>query len=400
MLRSPVPATREAALRAISQRCERYRSAPARLVPPAAPALDDPEPSVRAAALRLLRRAGRAAAPYADALAALAAEHLDAVHTLMLLGDPRWVAHDPGDAFDIFLVPPVVAAARARLAADPGDADYLAQLLAAWGATEAIPEIVAAVPRAALPAALALLRLGHDEPAAEPLLRAFATRHGHLSAAMSVWRLTGDPSVIVAALRTRLAGYGWPGWPGIAALAEVAGALPPLLPEARSLLIGAAARSHSERERQLEAALIVAAAGDPDAARPTVLALVRRGGTLARTAADFLVEVGVPPEAVPLLRERLTDPWCRVAAARALVAAGVPVAEVTGPLVAGLAGYAGGCGLPAIRELRAVDAVPALRALAASDDRRPWTSLLDGDVVWADERLQDAIRSAIAELSA
>jgi hypothetical protein len=79
-----------------------WRGAPARLLPTVRPLLDDPEEEVRWSVVHALRRAGRAAGRYADDLHRIAAGYptadparitpeSQALQTLMLLGDARWV---------------------------------------------------------------------------------------------------------------------------------------------------------------------------------------------------------------------------------------------------------------------------------------------------------------------
>ena len=68
-------------------------------------------------------------------------------------------------------------------------------------------------------------------------------------------------------------------------------------------------------------------------------------------------------------------------------------------MVRGITDYAGRFAIATILELQAVETVPALERLAASDERFSMTASAD-DIVWADELLQERLRSAIVNLRA
>ncbi|WP_051167564.1 hypothetical protein [Actinoplanes sp. N902-109] len=457
-LRATRPATRGTALWAASQWCDESRSAPVRVVPLVAAAMQDPDPSVREKAVVALAHLGAAAQPYADDLAQLAADYpavadataytvqYHAVGALARLGDPRWVepvcvAAAAGHRGFRLLdgarrTPAALAAVRAWLAAEPQRADVLAAVLGEWCAEQAVPELIAALPHAGPPVAAALVRLGHDLPEAEPILRDQAS-NGDTAAALAVWRLTGDSAPVLQALDRGGHRYGG----SMAFVGQLGEALRPLLPAAREQLTGEAAPIFPHREIQILSARVVAAFDGVPAVLPTVRAVLSEGDTPARAAADLIADLAVDARAdlpvdagvdvggaagavlggavvggaagavvggdgwsqlagcVPLLRERLGDRWCRVAAARALARLGVPVDELTEPLVEGVTDYAGRFGLAAIRELRATATIPHLRELLATDRRLQASSDADR-LVWSDERLQQQIRETINELTA
>ncbi|MEV6849571.1 hypothetical protein [Actinoplanes sp. NPDC051411] len=117
------------------------------------------------------------------------------------------------------------------------------------------------------------------------------------------------------------------------------------------------------------------------------------GGTPARAAAEL-----ADADLTSLLKEKLVDGGCRLAAVRALARLGVPVADMNGPLPAEFDRGGGHPALAAVRQRRAVGTLPALEEMAASDHRLPTLSTHDGRV-GDDERLIEDIRATIAALS-
>lgn len=100
LLGHPDPSVRAGALKAAAQMLSRRRSAVAELLPAVAGSLSDPEPDNRLFAARVLGMCGRAARPWADALAAMVTDEGEpsfgarshAVWALSRLGDVRCVA--------------------------------------------------------------------------------------------------------------------------------------------------------------------------------------------------------------------------------------------------------------------------------------------------------------------
>jgi hypothetical protein len=419
LLQASKPSTRELGLWAAAQRCDGSRSAPAQVVTLAATALHDADAGVRGYAVDTLTRAGAAAGAYADALADIAAGYASvagspsitpeskAVAALAQLGDPRWIdpvcaAASAGHRPTRLLAnarrrPAVLAAVRERLAKEPARADVLAGVLGAWRAREATPDLVAALPYAGPQVTRALLEIGHDDPALRPHL----AHLDDLAAAQAIRRIDGDAQPLLNLLTAVLTGQRR--LPAEARV-DVDGLGPALLPAAREHLTGEAAPTYPQRETQILAARVAAAADDLALAHPTIRAVLVAGHTPARAAADLVAELALTHrEAVadlePQLRDRLDDRWSRVAAARALARLGTPVADLTEPLVNGVSDYAGRFGLDVILELRAIDTIPHLESLAAADRRLPIASIAD-NIVWADEQLVDRIHETIAALRA
>ncbi|MEV0607888.1 hypothetical protein AB0I61_16150 [Polymorphospora rubra] len=423
LLKGREPKTRKLGLYAAAERYDVSRSAPRQIVPLVAAAVHDPDPDVRERAVSALSRAGAAAGRYADLLAGLAAgfpevagsraftPEFQAVSALARLGDPRWIepvcaaaaaghpspwslrAARPG--------PAVLAAVRRRLADEPARADVLARVLGTWHATEAVPELLAALPHDGPEVAGALLAIGHDEPAAVPHLRARVTRTGDATAAVAIWRITGDARPLLDLLERVLSGEGQPLRGRQTFVDGLGETLHPLLPAARDQLTGAAARTHPRREVQILAARIVAAADGVPPVLATVRAVLAGGWGPARAAADLIADLAPDHRDTlaafePLLRERLGDRLSRVSAVRALARLGVPVTELTEPLVHGVADHAG---LATILELRAVETIPGLLQLATRDDRVHPGGGAD-DAVWKDELLVERIHATIAALRA
>ncbi|MEO3782645.1 hypothetical protein ABGB12_04910 [Actinocorallia sp. B10E7] len=208
--------------------CEEFRSAPARLLPALSAVLawrGTGHPWVSRLpgnAADLLGRAGQTDA--ADVLADAAgdpalretADH--ALTALIRLGDGRSVillakdlpgrpralraAVEHGLPFD----PGLLSALRERLRELPAGGPDLFELLRSWGsdAHEAVPELCAALPEAARPAADALAAVARSTPElpqAETALRQFVSDgdvRERMAAARALWRLTGDAEPVLA----------------------------------------------------------------------------------------------------------------------------------------------------------------------------------------------------------
>ncbi|WP_091657458.1 hypothetical protein [Micromonospora auratinigra] len=424
LLASTRAETRRTGLWAAAQRCDASRSAPAELVPLVAAVARDPDPEVRRAALDTLSRAGAAAGPYADLLAEVAAGYPqvaggraitvahDALGALTRLGDPRWIepvcaaaaaGHPRPRVPDRARRTPVVLdAVRRRLAAEPARADVLAGVLGHWRAEAAVPELRAALPYAGPEVAGALLAIGYDDPRAAPYLRARAAQSADLAAAAAVLRITGDVRPLRKLVGAALAG-GLRPLPGpVTVVADSGEALRPLLPAARARLTGVPDATYPQREAQILAARVVAALDGVPPVLATVRAVLAAGHVPARAAADLVADLAPAHRDTlaglrPVLRDRLGDRWCRVAAARALARLGVPTADLTQALVAGVTDYAGRFGLATIRELSATETVPLLAGLADGDGRLDVAGSAD-DVVWSDEALVEELHATIAAL--
>jgi hypothetical protein len=418
-MRSRKPETVETALLAMRQRCEEQRSAPAIFVPLLAPLLRSK--SGRWDVMYALRSMGVAAAQFADVIAGWAArfpkvageprittEYM-AVQTLMRLGDPRWIdpfragvsavsGHIPEPSGARFN-PASLAAVRSRLAREPASVNVLGSVLASWGvdAAPAVPELLAAIPRAGRAAAWALMKIGHDDAVALPHLREIVA-HGDAEAAAAIRRLTGDAQPLLDLLLAALT-EGEASWPSsLPALDGLADVIGPLLPTARKYLRGAAFATAPGRKRQLLAARVVAVV-EPAAVLPTVRAILAEDRYQARAAANLIADLAQADRRVvadfePDLRQRLGDPHSRLAAARALARLGVPTEDLATALVAGITDPDEPDGVDTILELRATETIPALEELLASDER----FVTGTDHVWTDEMLQERMRAAIVEL--
>ena len=184
---------RQQAIWAIGERCERYRSAPARLVPILADVLHDEDPQVRLSAVMMAWKAGRSARVHADALAAIAGQYPAqvssfrvtaagfAIRALARLGDPRWLEPvvqallagrdvssldlHPGDHPHSLSVLEAADALRQRHADDDAVAQWLANYIAGRkharhvqpSAEDDVNVLLAQVEPAGGPAALAKL---------------------------------------------------------------------------------------------------------------------------------------------------------------------------------------------------------------------------------------------------
>ncbi|MFC4148079.1 hypothetical protein ACFO0M_17640 [Micromonospora mangrovi] len=324
---SPDPEIRQAAVFAVSERALRRRSTPALLVPLVAPLLADPDPRVRREVISTLRGCGAAAAPYREEIAAVAARYPEisgsraitaerqALETLIWLGDPRWVDLAPTarDTRRMTFTPEALDAVRRRLVEHP----HLAHVLGSWGhhAADAVPELLAILPRAGRAASLALARIGHHVAEALPHLREPAVE-GDLDAAAAIRRLTGDTQPLLDALDAAFRRPSSTRWP--AGLDDAGDELRPLVPVAFPHLTGEAAQTHAERMTQILAARLAAATGNTGGALPTLRALVTDDGHHAiGDAAELLADLGGPDER---LAERLDE---LVTREQRLIASGV-----------------------------------------------------------------------------
>ncbi|UQU63015.1 HEAT repeat domain-containing protein [Couchioplanes caeruleus] len=413
---------RAAAAWALTLRCQDSRSAPAELVPLLEPLLADPQ--TRDAAVAALRRCGRAAARFAGVLAEVAAGYpevaasravtaeLQAVETLLLIGDPRWVEPVIRAARDgniprmharmpVSCSPPVLEAVRRALrdlAGDPGAGraiEALCAVLARWegAAGEAVPELVAALPSAPAAVTRALLAVGHLGGEMVAGLRTLAGEPGGLAAATALFRLTGDPGPALRALLTARP-------PVPAGIVAVLGPLAqPVVPGFELLLTGEAAASQPQCAGQLLAAQVVmAATGDTTAALRTVQAILRTGGSRAALAAAVVAELVEGGTAVrlrgelatwePELRALLDDPRAVVEAAGALWRLGVPGADLVPAVLGAIDG--GSRVVAAVGLLREMGATAEIATLVRRD-RRIHAAGIDDDIVINDEVLRDSL---------
>ncbi|MFE9688715.1 HEAT repeat domain-containing protein [Micromonospora sp. NPDC005806] len=421
-LLTAAPQARKAAAYAIGERCRQLRSAPALLLPLLGQALHDPDESVRAEAVGVLRTAGPAAAAHADELARVAAgwpavveatgftPQQRAVETLAMLADPRWVdvicavwagGHEVRLPVD---QPPfneaVLTAARRHLAG----ADNLtlvtglATLLERWGptASAAVPELVAALPIAPARAAAALAAIGAAPEPAVPELRMAAAR-GDVRAGVTLWRVTGAVEPVVTAVARQLdAGPNGDDW-RLRQAFDAVPALGALLPTLRSYLTGVALETEAERYAQLLAARVVGElTGDGDAVSPTVQAVLGTGWWAASAAADLVArfpEPGYEPALWKLLGERVGP----VAPVRALWRIGGSPDDLAPLLVRLIEEGRTRDVLPLLVEMEARSVLPALRDLAERD-ARVITGGVYVDTAWEDERLRRDLREAVAVL--
>ncbi len=439
MLAAGPAATRQAGAWGMTVRGQAWRSSPALLLPMIRPLLDDPGQDVRDEAVGALRRCGAASGQFSGELSGIAARYpqtagrraitpeLQAVETLMLLGDPRWLdpvcaaAAGGHDVTSLRLLrqgmpwsPRMLGAVRRRLAelSEPGGAHpaipLLATVLSQWGAqaAAAVPELLAVLPYAGQAVARALLRTGHRAPVTVPYLRELAGQPGDLEAAMGLWRLTGDPQPLAGVLRVLLTrGRSWLP-PAAGTITEVGNGLLPVVPAAQRLLTGSAAETYPQREVQILAARVVSAAtGDPAPALPTVRAVLAARGTSASRAADLAADLAATHPAAaasltPVLRGLLDDPWSTVAAARALWRLGTPPAQLAAPLTAAITAHHGGCGaVTLLVDMHAAEAIAGLEQLAERDERIV-IAAIDDDIAWQDEKLQEQLRAGVAALRA
>jgi hypothetical protein len=293
--------------------------------------------------------------------------------------------------------PVVLEAVRLRLAAG-GPAAGLARLVEACGpaAAAAEPELLAALPHAPRAVAVALAATEVPAPAAVPAQRA-AARDGDVRCGVAVWRTTGDPAAVLAAVERQLATGGVELWWHLRRAAPAGAALGPLVPALREPLTGRAADTYPQRAVQAAAARLVwLATGDRAAVLPTLAAVLATGGNPARAAAE-LAEPLREQALAPVLRDLLADPAAAVPAARALWRLGTPVADLAPALVTAVGGGETDA-VPLLVELAAVDAVDDLTRLAERDERIVVPGVVDEDVVWFDEWLQRDLRAAVAAL--
>ncbi|WP_433063030.1 hypothetical protein [Dactylosporangium sp. CS-033363] len=387
------------------------------------PALDDPDPQVRAAAAYAADAAGAPAAGVADGLAGVArhlatAEDRRAAETafaaLLRVGSPAWrepaltawaAGYDPVAAELFWDHPPAfdpeaLHAIRGRLAAGTDGATPLIRLLHRWGpaAVEAAPEIAAAYCGVA---AGALAAIGAHSAVPMLLERAF---QGDIRAALAVRDLTGDGGAVPGAVaahgaRRRVDGFDLH-------LAAAAGPeLAPLVPALRAWLAGP---DLTDDVRCEVARLLWRATGDPAEALPTARAVLdQRGSSIgfaARLAADLAPDLdGADPGLADGLWAALSGAarWARPIAARGLWQLGVAVGDLVGPLLAGLAEARAEEAVALLVDMRATAAVPVLADLAERDERVPRygsVSYYGSDVSWHDDALRARLRAAVTAL--
>jgi hypothetical protein len=448
MTKATSPETRKDGLWRMTQRAQRRRSAPARLLPLIRPLLDDPDEAVRSEVVHAFRRCGSATMRYADDISRVAERYPQtagstgftpeyyAVGTLMLLGDARWV--DPVCAATaaphpnllpatIPCNPDVFDRVSRRLTGlvasrpDHPAIPLLARALGSWGAdaAAAAPALLAALPDPSVGAdgfavARALVRIGCDDPALVPHLRALLAvqRDDYdpdpfdVEAAHAIWRLAHDARPLAELLGEVLDGHG----PSLlrtghhTAVADVGRELRELVPQATRHLTGASAETGQDPELQILAARLVwVATGDPTRILPTVRALLAGGDWPALSAAGLVADLadgaGDLADLVPDLRTLLRDPLVRADAARALWRLGAAPSNLSATLVDPIeeGWHDRGDRISTLVEMGAVEAIPRLEDLA-NRDKRVVDSGLDDDIVWDDEALQVRLREAVAAL--
>lgn len=441
LVRAPSAQVRAKAAGAVSHLNRMRRSAPARLVPLLAPLLADDDQTVRLAAAGAVRGAGSAGALVADELAVLAAAcpfreesdrrdpAVEALRTLIQLGDPRWrepllaawrtgrAPYDAGQLLSeagVTFDPELLAAVRERLVRVEGESmlaynerALLVWLLGCWGAAAApaIPELVVALEHGWGTAPRALTAIGPAAAAARPALRAVAGQ-GRVDAALAVWRLAHEPDPLLHAVGQAMDHDSFCA-SAIDQLLELGEHARPLLGSLRRFLTGTPARTLPAREAQMAAARVVwRLTADPDTGLPTVRAVLAAGDQPAARAARLAGELGSHARPlVPLLREALDDHWVRVDAAHALWRLGGSAAELVAPLLAAVAdGWVCVDGneataLDLLIDMRAIQAIPHLRELAEQDARVVTAGSVD-DIVRGDEALRARLVDAIERLAA
>jgi hypothetical protein len=429
-------------------RAQRRRSAPARLLPLIRPLFDDPEEAVRSEVVHAFRRSGSATMQYADDVSRVAARYPQtagstgftpeyyAVGTLMLLGDARWVdpvcaataAPHPNLLLDtIPCNPDVFDRATQRLTdlvatrPDHPAIPLLAHALGSWGAdaAAAIPGLLAALPDPSVGAngfavARALVRIGCDDPALVPHLRALLAEQRDdddpdpfdVEAAHAIWRLAHDVRPLAELLGEVLDAHE----PGLvrtehhAAVSDAGQELHELVPQATVHLMGAPAETVLNQEQQILAARLVwVATGDLTSVLPTVRAVLAAGGWPALSTAVLVADLADGSvdlaDLVPVLRTLLEDPLVRADAARALWRLGWAPSKLAATLVDAIeeGWHRRGDPISTLVEMGAVEAIPRLEKLA-NRDKRVVDSGVDDDIVWDDEALQVSLREAVAAL--
>jgi HEAT repeat protein len=458
LVRSPSAQTRRYTLFDVGDRIRSSRAAPARLVPLLGPLMSDEDAKVRDLAATTARQAGSAARLVVDDLAELAARlpaddaAEPALSTLVDLGDPRWrpmlldawrssrpltsaakALKMAAPAADAELVDAVAAriVTQVEVAARVGwvgeEVDALAGLVGHWRAAPVAPGLIAALEFEVgtdrpTPGAIcaALAELGADASPALPALRTAAARsfHGYdrISAALAVWRLTGDvgPALEVGALMLNGPdGYdealqAWIYPAAVTRLLPLGAALVPLEPHLRRHIADHPQRHKSNSEL---ARVLWHLHGDADEVIPVLRAAL--SFTNHRDEADppseairAALELG--DRAAPLLdplRRGLGSPtaWVRADAATALVRldAGDP-AELVAAIVPKPSPYhrwwasSALQALADIAELRLVPAGPRLRAWLETDERVQGS---EDERVRLDERFQARAREVVAGLA-
>jgi hypothetical protein len=449
MTKATRPEVRQDGVWRMTERAQRRRSAPARLLPLIRPLLDDPDEAVRSEVVHALRRCGSAAMRYADDVSRVAARYPQtagstgftpeyyAVGTLMLLGDARWVdpvctaTAAPHSALLLDTIPrnpDVFDRVSQRLTdlvatrPDHPAIPLLAHVLGSWGAdaAAAIPGLLAALPGRPVGAhgfavVRALVRIGCDDPALVPHLRALLAEQRDddaqpfdVEATHAIWRLAHDVQPLVELLGKVLDVH----QPRIVrnehhtAVSNAGRELHELVPQATVHLTGASAETGPNPQQQILAARLVwVATGEPTSILPTVRAVLAGGDWPALSAAGLLADLADVAvdlaELVPVLRKLLKDPLVRADAARALWRLGTPPPELSATLVDAIdeGWHHRGDPISTLVEMGAVEAIPRLEKLA-NRDKRVVDSGVDDDIVWDDEALQVRLQEAVEALRA
>ncbi|WP_328472112.1 hypothetical protein OHA21_09010 [Actinoplanes sp. NBC_00393] len=426
-------AARVGAAEGLRHRFELLRSAPVELMSRLAPLLEDPDPEVRAAAVGAARAAGRPVAALAGRLTEIALDGDEtALEILVRLGSPGWKqpalaiwaeGRDPSAATLFASHPPafdaeVLSVVRTRLAAGDRATD-LVQLLRRWGpaAGDAVPDIVAAYPRARGVAADALVAIGSAALPAVPALRELAA-DGDIRAGHAVWRLTGDAEALVGAVLAHDARCEHVCPWDLRYVSAAGTAVAALVPHLRARLTGSSAGSDfvgaatagsavddsasslTDEDRIAIAEVLWRATGDPEEALPTVTAVL--DGKFDNYAARLAAAIP-DPRLIPGLQRLFTGDgrsspgWGRLDAARALWQLGTPADDLAPALLAMVQDSGRHDAVDLIVELGAVSAVPTLQDLAERDERVIRHGFMD--YVWQDDALRDHLREAVTRLT-
>ncbi|SDY03383.1 hypothetical protein SAMN05444365_101440 [Micromonospora pattaloongensis] len=352
----------------------RWRAAPGPVVAVLADLVADPSARVRQHAVHTIALAGQATALVSDLL-------------VTLLDEPA----DP-DRVDAW--PTVSASARYGLArrGDPRSVPAVARALTGPDESAWLAESLAGL-------------AGYADELVGEVARALATTrdHGRLIAVVSGLQAWGEPVAALAEPLLALTGdVGWAAWPG--GLPGVLGRLgpraEPAVPYLRGLLL-----HEFPAVRAAAAVALWRITGDADATLAALRGLMSRpdpGAYLAADAAEQLGRAAAPlaAELAPLLDADTVDCRTRVAAARALLAAGAAGGAVRATLTA-----AAGPDETGVRAIEALawtgapvaELVPVLRPMAFSERRIPQCG---GDLgVIRDESCQRLARIALARIA-
>ncbi|WP_433066578.1 DUF6896 domain-containing protein [Dactylosporangium sp. CS-033363] len=396
--------------RAVEDCARWYRSARIWAAPWAGPLLRHDDPAVRAAAVDAIAATGEQAAPWADDLARVAesdAGREKAIWVLGRLGDPRWATL--GGWTEWTWPEPSAAQTEAvgrvlAAAIEAGDVECVTTISlrvrfsAAWAAG-LVPPLRRARALAPKEVTWTLVCQNAAEAADLPALRLLAA-DGFAAAAVVCWRMTGDRSVVVAAIRKAIEDWEWSLIThGLTAAAEAGVALPELLETLRDFqrTDDAPAMVH---EAKLAAFRVLLAAGEPeDRIRASVRAMMDQDGSSANRAAALVVERGwtdLTGDLLDVLRWTIRPG----PAAEALWRLGVPTEDLVPSLLAVVASGIDPVG--AVRAMVTIGATATGPHLAelAERDRAIEFGTSSERMAWDDEAVCRTLRAAAAALAA